>query len=196
MRVPALLALLLAAAPALADEAPPPPEHCPAGQTPQSDSDGPYCEPTPPASCPARQTPRVYRDRAYCEPPAPAPCPPGSAWTSRSATETWCQGGDTCDSDANCDGTRCVGSSLCVRTVDEGKWTLEIASGLCPASGACPTGESCVTARRCQAVAPPIAAGTPPAKRKGGCSVGALGGLSGALSLLGIGLLLLRRRGR
>jgi MYXO-CTERM domain-containing protein len=194
------LPVLLLAAHAVADEVPPPPDDCPSGQRGATDHQGPYCQPPAPASCPPGHTPKVRRTLAYCEPPPPTPCPRGSFWTSSAAADTWCQGGYPCRDDAFCGAGACAESALCVHEVEVFRaGSYEVVSGPCPASGTCPEGDRCVTARRCQAPAPLVAsppAATPPAARKGGCSVGAPGGLSGGLVLLGLGLVLLRRRAR
>jgi MYXO-CTERM domain-containing protein len=145
-----IAALWLVPRAATADVVPPPPSDCPDGTTPRTSHHGPYCEPPPPTECKPGYEPRVHLSDAYCEPPPALPCPEGSYWTSRSATNSWCQGGRSCEGDYPCaEGTTCVETALCVRQERQRRFMYEVVSGTCATDADCPEGETCATAPRC-----------------------------------------------
>jgi len=142
---------------AQADAVRPPPDDCPQGWTAHTDHGGPYCL-EPPPTCKTDETARARYKKWYCEPPPPkGGCPAGSEWTSRSATDAWCDGQrSSCVGPWGKDNKNCLSTSLCVKEIKRScparsgcdTYIEERVASVCARSKRCPRGTKCIVARR------------------------------------------------
>jgi hypothetical protein len=179
--------MLLVGRPAFADVAPPPPNHCPAGQVPVTDHSG-----------------------ARCEPEAPRDCPPG--WLGQVGGTCTLH---LCQRDSDCANGHCVSHSLCFeqhyclpRSASdgcEGSRTSFSAERLCGAGYRCAVPDECRPGKLCLPDGIDIPGDYPPGSRGNGGGPGGAGcagcrrpqtaatGFPAMIGLLFVGVVLRRR---
>lgn len=165
--------LLCLGLPAQADVVDSPPSDCPPGYSPGTSHGGPYCRPpkptcpkghTPvarratwycqpplPTDCPKEHIPKVRERLAYCEPPPAEACPTGSAWASRSPTDTFCVESSGCGKSGECaKGVPCVESGLCIEhRYEHRRYGTPIVRGTCKTNADCSSPARCQVRTRC-----------------------------------------------